>query len=85
MLRWYRWYRQDLIDLQAAASYRGYRFPRLWAFWVSTQWLFEDLLERTWCRWFGHKWHCIGDISPESGQEILWCSRCGNSHNIIYY
>ena len=47
--------------------------------------LIEEWVQRTRCKWFGHKWHHESYISPESGSESMECTCCGEYHNITWY
>ena len=37
------------------------------------------------CKFFGHKWTCDQDITPDSGTEILECTCCGECQINTYY
>ena len=37
------------------------------------------------CKYFGHDWYCDSDITPDSGTEILGCTRCGEHQINNYY
>lgn len=37
------------------------------------------------CRYLGHRIACESDITPEHGIEYFECSRCGWSHEHVYF
>lgn len=37
------------------------------------------------CKRYGHKYDVTANMGPESGAEDFCCTRCGATHNIVYY